>query len=76
MPSPREVLTPMPERLAAAARAVADADAALSLARQQRDQLVVQAVDVDGISQRAVARAAGVTVGRVCAILARPDDDE
>jgi hypothetical protein len=72
----REVLTPMPERLAAAARAVADANAALQLARQQRDELVVSAIDEEGISQRAVARAAGLTVGRVCAILANPGDED
>jgi predicted XRE-type DNA-binding protein len=73
---PREVLTPMPERLAAAAVAVAEAADALRLARQLRDELVVQAVDEEGISQRSVAAAAGITGARVAAILAHPGDDD
>lgn len=76
MPRPRAVHTPMPERLAAAAVAVADGVASLDLARKQRDQLVREAVDSGELSQRAVAAAAGITVPRVSAILATPDDDD
>jgi hypothetical protein len=78
MPSPRQVLTPTPERLAAAARAVTDAVDALKLAREARDELVCDAVDAGELSQRAVAAAAGITVPRVNAILAAQgngDDD-
>jgi hypothetical protein len=73
---PREILTSMPERLAAAAVAVKEANDAAHLARQQRDQLVVEAIDVDGLSQRTVAVAAGITVARVSAILATPSADD
>lgn len=66
----------MPERLAAAAAAVRDADDALKLARQQRDELVREAVDGGELSQRAVAAAAGITVPRVSAILADPGDED
>lgn len=72
----REVVTPMPERLAEAARAVADAVAALDLAREQRDELVVEAVDSGAMSQRAVAAAAGITVPRVSAILGKSGGEE
>ena len=63
------VLTDMNPRLEAAAAAVKDAEAALADAREQRDALVVTAID-QGMSQRAVARAAGISVARVCAIVA------
>ena len=63
------VLTDMSPRLVAAAGAVKDAREALADATEVRDQLVVQAID-QGMTQRAVATAAGVSVPRVCAILA------
>jgi hypothetical protein len=74
--TPRAILTPMPERLAAAAREVSDAAESLKLAYQQRDELVRESVDGGHLSQRATATAAGITVPRVSAILAKPDDDE
>lgn len=72
---PIEVLQPMPVRLAAAAVEVADADAALRDARRRRDRLVREAVD-EGMSQRAVGAAAGLTGPRVSAILGTVDDDD
>lgn len=72
----RAVVTPMPERLAAARREVDDAVASLALARKTRNQLVVEAVDSGELSQRAVAAAAGITVPRVSAILGQSDDDD
>ncbi|MFP5372383.1 MAG: hypothetical protein ACLGI3_16770 [Actinomycetes bacterium] len=66
----------MPERLQAAAAAVRDADAALKLARRQRDELVRESVDDGHLSQRATAAAAGITVPRVSAILAADVDDD
>lgn len=76
MPSPRAITTPMPERLAAAAAAVSDAQDALALARTQRDQLVRQAVDEGHLSQHATARACGISVPRVSAILAADVDED
>jgi hypothetical protein len=71
------VLTDMKPRLEAAATAVASTRDAHQLQMRVRNQLVVAAVD-HGMSQRAVARAAGMTVSRVCAILvnSQGDDDE
>lgn len=76
MPRTREVLTPMPERLAKAGATVSDAADALTLARRQRDQLVREAVDSGELSQRAVAAAVGITVPRVSAILGTRDEDD
>ncbi|MDO8107161.1 hypothetical protein Q6348_08120 [Isoptericola sp. b441] len=69
------VLTDMNPRLEAAAAAVADAREVLDDVREQRDMLVVAAID-QGMSQRAVAKAAGISVGRVVAILAGSQPEE
>lgn len=70
------VLTDMNPRLAAAAAAVTSAREALAAEIEIRDRLVVAAVD-GGMGQRAVARAARISIARVVAILAssQPDDD-
>lgn len=69
------VLTDMNPRLEAASSAVRSAREALAAEVELRDRLVVAAID-QGMSQRAVAAAAGISVPRVCAILAgsQPDD--
>ena len=72
---PTDVLTDMKPRLEAAATAVTSARDKHHAEMQLRDQLVVAAVD-QGMSQRAVARAAGVSVARVCAILVNSDPDD
>ncbi len=59
-----------PARLAAAAGQVDDLRAALDAAIELRDQLIVQAVEA-GYTNRETARAAGLSEGRVVAILAR-----
>lgn len=64
----KTVLTDMNARLDAAGAAVASAEGSLKVKREQRDELVVKAVD-EGMPQRAVAKAAGVSVARVSAIL-------
>ena len=69
-----EVRTDVTPRLKAAAAAVTDTRDAYHLALDQRDELVVEAVD-QGISQRTVATAAGVQVGRISAILAGSQPD-
>ncbi len=65
---PQPVLTDMKPRLEAAAAAAEDAEDAYHAAVELRNQLVVAAVDA-GMSQRAVAAAARVTVSRVSGIL-------
>lgn len=65
---PAEVLPDLIPRIRAAAAEARDATDAASLRQRQRDELIVAAVD-QGISQRAVAEAAGVSKGRIIAIL-------
>ena len=65
-------LTDMKPRLEAAAAAVSSARDKHQAELEVRDQLVVAAVD-QGMSQRVVARLAGVSVARVCAILVNSD---
>lgn len=62
-------------RLQAAAAAVADAKESLRLHSRARNLLAIDAVDA-GVSQRAVARALGVSQSRVIVLLGTdPDDD-
>ena len=68
------VLTDMNPRLEAAAAAVASAKAALAAQLELRDAIVVAAVD-HGMSQRQVAKGAGVSVTMVCKILAGSQAD-
>jgi len=69
------VLTDMNPRLVAAAAAVSSTKDAHSAAVELRNELVVAAID-QGMSQRVVAKSAGISVARVCAILAGSQDDE
>lgn len=69
------VLTDMSPRLQAAAAAVSSTKDAHRAALEIRDELVVAAID-HGMSQRAVAREAGISVPRVCAILAGSQHDD
>lgn len=68
--APAVVAEGYPERLRKAAAAVTDARDAYQLALAQRDELVVAAVDLEGMSQGAVAELVGVRKGRISAILA------
>jgi hypothetical protein len=62
-------------RLQAAAAAVDDAKQALRLHSRARNLLAIDAVDA-GVSQRAVARALGVSQSRVIVLLGTdPDED-
>jgi hypothetical protein len=56
-------------RLQAAARAVADAREVLRTEQDRRDALIVQAVDIEGISQHQVARDAGLAQPSIQRIL-------
>lgn len=63
---------PLPDllpRIRHLAAETADALDAYELLRRQRDELIVQAVD-NGVSQREVAHAAGVSKGRITQLLA------
>jgi predicted XRE-type DNA-binding protein len=73
---PTEVAQNLPARLKAAAADVGDTRKAYELSLAARDELIVEAIDVEGMSQKAVADLAGVAKGRISAILAKPDDDE
>lgn len=65
---PKPVLTDMYTRLAAAAREVSDARASYRDAVELRNELIEAAVD-EGMSQRKVAAAAGVSLSRVTSVL-------
>lgn len=65
---PTEVRTDLTPRLNAAAQAVRDAEQALRDARERRDELIIDAAN-DGMVQRQVASAAGVSQTRVIAVL-------
>lgn len=68
MVAAQQVVEDLEPRLRAARRAVVDAREHLGVELRTRDQLIVAAVD-EGMQQRAVARAAGVSYQRVTAIL-------
>jgi len=69
------VITDVLPRLTAAATAVRSSRDAYHADLELRDALVVAAID-NGLSQRAVARAAGFTGGRVAAILSQSQPDD
>jgi ribosome-binding protein aMBF1 (putative translation factor) len=72
---PKPVSAEVAERLAKAAREARDAEDAWKLAVQQRDAIVVEAVDVHGMSQNAIANAIGVVPGRIHGILVNSQPD-
>lgn len=72
---PTEVAKDLPTRLKAAAADVADTRKAHELSLAARDELIVEAIDVEGMSQKSVAALAGVAKGRISAILAGSQPD-
>jgi predicted XRE-type DNA-binding protein len=76
--SPKPVASEVRIRLQKAAEVARDHGEAYRAALEQRDKIVVEAVDVHGMSQLAIAEAIGVKKGRISAILAgsQPDVDE
>lgn len=58
----------MTEQIAAASRTVRDAKEAWDDAREARDRLIVEASD-EGMPQRAIAKAAGLSQPRIIALL-------
>lgn len=72
---PKPVASEVRVRLEKAASEVADSKDAYDLAVEQRDQLVLEAIDLHGMSHQAVAAAIGVAKGRISAILASSQPD-
>ncbi|MBN9327641.1 MAG: hypothetical protein BGO38_07840 [Cellulomonas sp. 73-145] len=71
---PEPVLTDMNPRLEACRREVEDNRSLYLAALKRRNRVIVAAVD-HGMSQRAIARSAGLTPARVSALLLLPDDE-
>lgn len=67
---PKAVSSEVKIRLEKAADEMRDRKVAYDLAVQQRDQLVLEAIDLHGMAHGAVADAIGVAKGRISAILA------
>lgn len=72
---PKPVAGEVRIRLQRAAEVVRDHAEAYRAALEQRDKIVVEAVDVHGMSQLAIADALGVKKGRISAILAGSQPD-
>lgn len=75
MPAPAEVAHDLPARLRAAAAAVKDAESALQLRLRHRRELILDAIELENMSQQEVAKLVGVAKSRISAILAHPDDE-
>lgn len=78
MAEPTTVLTDLaslPARITSAAQRVRDLTTELHNAREQRDQLIVEARDQAGMKVREVAAAAGLSVPQVIRILATSSED-
>lgn len=74
---PRIVATDYRPRLEAAAAAVRDARGSLNLRIRQRNELVVEAHDAGGMSQREILKAAGLkSTGTITQILANSQPEE
>lgn len=65
----KAVATDLPTRLHQLAVEARDAEEAWKLALERRDEVIVEAVDVHGMPQSAVAEIVGVKKGRIHAIL-------
>lgn len=74
---PKPVASEVRIRLEKAAAEVKDRRDAYDAALEHRDRIVVEAVDVHGVGQQAIAETLGVAKGRISAILAasQPDAD-
>jgi hypothetical protein len=65
------VATDLPVRLHTAAVEARDAEEAWRLAIERRDAIVVEAIDIHGMPQSAVAEILGVAKGRIHGILVK-----
>jgi hypothetical protein len=73
---PKPVATEVAERLRKAAQHARDAEEAWKLAQRQRDEVVLEAVDVHGVPQKAIATIIGVAPGRIHGILSNSQTDD
>lgn len=75
---PKPVASEVKIRLEKAAAEARDRKESYDVAVEQRDQLVLEAIDLHGMSHTAVAAAIGVAKGRISAILAnsQPGDEQ
>lgn len=71
----RAVATDLPARLHKAAVEARDAEDAWKLAIERRDKIIVEAIDVHGMPQSAIAEIVGVRPGRIHAILVGSQPD-
>ena len=67
-------LDQLPRRIEASAARYADLTKQAADEREVRDRLIVEAVDEAGMSQRAVARAAGISQPHLIRILAEASE--
>jgi len=65
----KAVATDLPVRLHKAAVEARDAEEAYKLALERRDKIIVEAIDVHGMPQNAIAEIVGVRQGRIHGIL-------
>lgn len=73
---PKPVASEVAVRLRKAQDSVAETEEAYRLALEQRDRIVVEAVDVHGVSQQAIAGVLGVAKGRIHGILINSQRDD
>lgn len=73
---PKPVASEVAVRLKKAQDSVEETEEAWRLSLEQRDAIVLEAVDVHGVSQQAIAKVLGVTKGRIHGILANSQRDE
>lgn len=71
----KAVATDLPARLHQLAVEARDAEEAAKVALERRDRVVVEAVDVHGMPQSAVAEIIGVAKGRIHGILVNSQRD-
>lgn len=73
---PKPVASEVAVRLRKAQESVVETEEAWRLALEHRDRIVLEAVDVHGVSQQAIAKELGVAKGRIHGILANSQRDE
>lgn len=74
--TPKPVASEVAVRLRKAQDAVVETEEAWRLALEHRAKIVVEAIDVHGVSQQAIAAVLGVTKGRIHGILVDSQRDE
>jgi DNA-directed RNA polymerase specialized sigma24 family protein len=73
---PKPVASEVAVRLRKAQESVDETEEAWRLALEHRDRIVLEAVDVHGVSQVAIAKELGVAKGRIHGILSNSQRDD